>query len=341
MASKMYYTEQEAADLLGVSVEGLAQFVRDQRLQVFKDGDRNMYKGDEVEGLAATSGGGEEVEVELAPVEVELAPVEVELAPVEVELVPTEVEIVPAEDISLGDADPMARTSIDTPETVEDLSLGDADPMARTVMDNVGPDGDAVTLSDADEPRSTGGKEDTVITAEGISIFDEEDLEIETADPMAKTQIAPSLEDQIALDGVGSGSGLLDLTQESDDTSLGAELLDHIDIEEPVEPVAFDSSDQPAAAIQPVTTEVVIDSDNVVEAPDPTAGLFAGILVGCAAVAMLVGAVAIAGITDMVPEYIETLSKKLTMVMVVAVAFALVAGGLGLMLGKATASKRM
>jgi hypothetical protein len=211
--------------------------------------------------------------------------------------------------------------------------------MARTVIDSASNE-DAVTLSDADEPMSTGGKEDTVITAEGISIFDEEDLEIETADPMAKTQIAPSLEDQIALDGVGSGSGLLDLTQESDDTSLGAELLDHIDIE-PAEPVSFDRPDQPAAAIQPVATEVVIDSDSVSEVPDPTAGLFSGILVGCAVVALLIGAVGIAGITDMVPEYIDTLSKKLTMVMVVAVAFALVAGGLGLMLGKATASRRM
>ena len=330
MASKMYYTEQEAADLLGVSVEGLAQFVRDQRLQVFKDGDRNMYKGDEVEGLAPAAGG---AEVELTPA----------AGVAEVELTPAagvaEVELTPVEDVLLGDADPMARTSIDAPESPEDLSLGNADPMARTVIDSASNE-DAVTLSDADEPMSTGGKEDTVITAEGISIFDEEDLEIETADPMAKTQIAPSLEDQIALDGVGSGSGLLDLTQESDDTSLGAELLDHIDIE-PAEPVSFDRPDQPAAAIQPVATEVVIDSDSVSEVPDPTAGLFSGILVGCAVVALLIGAVGIAGITDMVPEYIDTLSKKLTMVMVVAVAFALVAGGLGLMLGKATASRRM
>jgi hypothetical protein len=32
----------------------------------------------------------------------------------------------------------------------------------------------------------------------------------------------------VSLEGVGSGSGLLDLTRESDDTSLGAELLDEI-----------------------------------------------------------------------------------------------------------------
>jgi len=284
MARKMYYTEQEAADMLGVSLDELAQYVRDQRLQVFKDGNKNMYKGQEVEDLAGPGAG--------------------------------EIELSPADD-SLGDADPMARTVMDTPDTV---SLADADSVSGA---------------------GSGGKEDTVITAEGISIFDEEDLEIETADPMAKTQIAPSLEDQIALDGVGSGSGLLDLTQESDDTSLGAELLDHIDIEEPVDPVAFDATEQAAVAIQPVATEYVVDSDNVTEAPDALSGLFAGIMVGCAAVALLVGAVSIAAITDIIPKYITTMDNKLMMVMVVSAAFALVAGGLGLMLGKATASRRI
>jgi hypothetical protein len=293
MARKMYYTEQEAADLLGVSVDGLTPYIQDQRLKVFKDGNKNMFKGGEVEALADGAQGTAETTMDDGPIELSPA----------------------------GDG-----------------SLGDADPMARTVMDS---QADAVTLSDSDAVGPTGGKEDTVITAEGISIFDEEDLEIETADPMAKTQIAPSLEDQIALDGVGSGSGLLDLTQESDDTSLGAELLDHIDIEEPSETVAFDDSDQPAVPLQPVATEYVVDSDDVSEVPDPMAGLFSGILVGCAAVAMLVGAITIAGITDVVPGYIRTLDSKPGMVMGVGFAFALLAGGLGLMLGKASVSRRI
>jgi hypothetical protein len=45
---------------------------------------------------------------------------------------------------------------------------------------------------------------------------------------MAQTAISQGVSDQLNLDGVGSGSGLLDLTRESDDTSLGAELLDEI-----------------------------------------------------------------------------------------------------------------
>src|SRR5207249_6351079 len=60
----------------------------------------------------------------------------------------------------------------------------------------------------------------------GITIFTPE--EAEHADPSAQTNISSGVPDQINLEGVGSGSGLLDLTRESDDTSLGAELLDEI-----------------------------------------------------------------------------------------------------------------
>ncbi len=65
--------------------------------------------------------------------------------------------------------------------------------------------------------------------ATGISVFDAG--EVDEADPMAQTIITEAgigADDDLALESVGSGSGLLDLTRESDDTSLGAELLDEI-----------------------------------------------------------------------------------------------------------------
>ncbi len=66
--------------------------------------------------------------------------------------------------------------------------------------------------------------------ATGISVFDAG--EVDEADPMAATIVTDaggiSDDDDLSLDSVGSGSGLLDLTRESDDTSLGAELLDEI-----------------------------------------------------------------------------------------------------------------
>ena len=61
----------------------------------------------------------------------------------------------------------------------------------------------------------------------GVSVFDAG--EVDDADPMAQTAMTAGIDDEeLALESVGSGSGLLDLTRESDDTSLGAELLDEI-----------------------------------------------------------------------------------------------------------------
>jgi len=68
-------------------------------------------------------------------------------------------------------------------------------------------------------------KEGTVVPSVGISVFDDDELD-EAVDPLAQTQVTDAAD--MGLEGVGSGSGILDLTRESDDTSLGAELLDEI-----------------------------------------------------------------------------------------------------------------
>lgn len=61
----------------------------------------------------------------------------------------------------------------------------------------------------------------------GVSIFDAEDTE--EADPSAVTQITETAADFTAIETLGgSGSGLLDMTQEADDTSLGADLLEGV-----------------------------------------------------------------------------------------------------------------
>ena len=61
----------------------------------------------------------------------------------------------------------------------------------------------------------------------GISIFDTESTE--EGDPSAVTRITPTGgTEPLSLESVGSGSGLLDLTREGDDTSLGADLLEDV-----------------------------------------------------------------------------------------------------------------
>ena len=264
MAKKMYYTAQEAADILGITLDELAKHVRDDKLRVFQDGSERMFKTEEVDALA---GGGEAEE---------------------------EIELAPADQVSLEAAE-------------------------------------------TEEPK---GKEDTVITAEGISIFDDEDLEIEAADPMAKTQITPALEEQMTLEGVGSGSGLLDLTRESDDTSLGAEVLDHIDMEEGLESGIgvgeeasgpYEAAGPPAAAEGPAVYEETIDA---------ASGLFGGMLIGCALVSALIAAVMLAAMQGILPPYLQFMKDQIAVVLGGAVAAIIVFAVIGLLTGMSAAARR-
>ncbi|MFH1573425.1 MAG: helix-turn-helix domain-containing protein [Acidobacteriota bacterium] len=68
-------------------------------------------------------------------------------------------------------------------------------------------------------------KGDTVVSSVGISVFDDDELD-EVVDPLAQTAVSDVA--GLGVEGIGSGSGILDLTRESDDTSLGAELLEEI-----------------------------------------------------------------------------------------------------------------
>lgn len=91
-------------------------------------------------------------------------------------------------------------------------------------------DGDAIPLADsgemislaADDSKSgsgSGAKERS-----GISIFEGED---DSADASAQTLITQS-QGGMAVDPSGSGSGLLDMTKNAEDTSLGAGLLEDV-----------------------------------------------------------------------------------------------------------------
>ena len=84
----------------------------------------------------------------------------------------------------------------------------------------LGLSGSALNLSDSNEGT-------------GMSVFDTDHgdasgpVETVTSDEEG-TRIGETIEDDLSLEAVGSGSGLLDLTRESEDTSLGAELLEEV-----------------------------------------------------------------------------------------------------------------
>jgi hypothetical protein len=213
---------------------------------------------------------------------------------------------------------------------------GDEEEIELSPADSAG----GVDLS-AETGGGEGGKEDTVITSEGISVFDEEDLDVDSADPMAKTQVAPSLEDQQNLENVGTGSGLLDLTRESDDTSLGSEVLGQIDMDDTSSVGVVGSSiaeavSEPEQQQQPAEAAPAPQAA-VAMAPDATAGLFAGFLAGCAALAVVLTAVVMAGMMRVLPGYVEYMKNNMLIVMGVAAVVLLIAAAIGYFVGKPSA----
>lgn len=108
----------------------------------------------------------------------------------------------------------------------------------------------------------------------GISVFDDDELEI-ASDPMGETRISAGVDE---LEAVGSGSGLLDLTQVSDDTSLGAELLDVIS---PSQEAADTETEEPVVE----AAETVEDSGAITATADEEEPAFPTAAVGPAAAA--------------------------------------------------------
>ena len=178
--AKMFYNLKEAAERLNTSEDEVKQLSQEGKLQQFRDGDRLMFKREQVDNVAGDTA----ADAERTVVDDDLDDSNIQLA----------------ED-SRADLDASKTDAIDLEDTSEQTAL---------------PAGDA---------------RDDSATATGVSVFDAD--EIDQADPMAQTQVSESPsagrgeDEDLSLDTAGSGSGLLDLTRESDDTSLGAvELLE-------------------------------------------------------------------------------------------------------------------
>jgi hypothetical protein len=176
----------------------------------------------------------------------------------------------------------------------------------------------------------------------GVSVFDTDHGE-DTGQVVAEA----GDEEELGIDAVGSGSGLLDLTRESDDTSLGAELLEEVyQSEEAVEIPAHASGLFEAAAEKPGGEEVVAAAPGaaplpvLIEAYDGSgSGLGAGLLIG-ALVALvcvaIVGIVGVSGATSVLATKIAASSNSVMMWAGGLLGVTIVLGLIGLFIGKAS-----
>ena len=253
----MFYSLKEAAEKLNKREKEVKELAKQGKLREFRDGSNLLFKIDEVEALMADIGVPVPLEQPIESAEI----VEPEEAP-ELE----QLQKAPEEQTEPEPAEGRA-------EEEEEISLAS----------ETGP-----PVAEAAESELTSA--DTALTGEGISVLGETDRDYQvTDDTMAETTAVPGatgtagttgttgevsleeIEEDINLDTFGSGSGLLDLSLQADDTSLGG-ILDEIYTteggEEGPEPVEPGSAVEMAAEAEQILPEEELTRPQpVMEAP--------------------------------------------------------------------------
>ncbi len=326
--AKQYYSQAEAAAKLEMTEDQIKSMVRDGQLREYRDAGKVHYRVDEVDRLA-TKEGSSIVDLAMESGDIGLADSADAVALADSSVPPAgsgEIPLAGSGEIPLSDSSKFDLVAAGEPDLA-----------------------DSADVSLEGSGSSPSPKEDTKITNVGINVFDDEELQIE-ADPMAETRITEAPE-EIGIGGVGSGSGLMDLTRESDDTSLGAELLDVIsptdssDTEpQPdtavAETVASGSGVEsgmeafavPGAAPSGGPGAVVVAAGPVYYAADPTSPIFTGLMVASVAVLGLVGIVAASAVQGVWPGFLAFLSRGMNLYMYVVgggVVAALIGAGIG------------
>jgi hypothetical protein len=201
-------------------------------------------------------------------------------------------------------------------------------------------------LADSRDPSAMSDSREGIALADsreatGVSVFDT-DHGSEESD---KTSAGEAEEEELALDAVGSGSGLLDLTRESDDTSLGAELLEEVYASEgEVElPAHASGLFEAAAAEKPVDEDRPVQPAGmplIVEVYDGSgSGLGAGLLIGALAALVITAIVAIVGVGGATPMLAEKIAGSSTTILAWGgglLGLTVVLGLVGLFIGKAS-----
>ncbi|MDB5328021.1 MAG: hypothetical protein JWM57_3590, partial [Phycisphaerales bacterium] len=222
MMAKMFYTLDETKAALGKDDDAIKRLTSDGRLREFRDGPRLMYKADQVDTLKN--------ELENGADEIPLGPSDTG-APIG--LVDSRSGSSPV--VSLGDSSSGMSPGAMKEDTAmaADLGLSGSIGLSQSIglaSSQAGSmAGGSLAGSMGGIPSPVGPRGGSGLSGlsgsgsgskGGINILDDD-----SADPAAQTAITPSSD--LGADAMGSGSGLLDLTRESDNTSLGA-VLDEI-----------------------------------------------------------------------------------------------------------------
>jgi hypothetical protein len=170
-------------------------------------------------------------------------------------------------------------------------------------------------------------------SATGISVFDAD----QGGSSSKGSSAFNTSDEELTLDSVGSGSGLLDLTREEDNTSLGAaELLEEVGVQGGGTDI-FAQAGSDSAGSGMNLEEQAFAMIPMEEYDGPGDGLTGGVMLGVFAVLIVGLVVAVTAMSGQVAQLTASLASNLVMYAGVMVVACLVLGGIGMVIGKSRA----
>ncbi len=312
--AKMFYSAAEAAQKLSTTEDGVKDLVKEGKLREFRDAGSVNYKVDEVDSMAAAQSASAGGS-----------------------------SIVSA----LGDSSGGSGAEIIL-EPADDSSIelaGGSDILSLDEMESGAGSTSAGTTAGQQKKKG-----DSVVASVGVNVFDDDDLD-EDVDPLAQTAVTDMA--GLGLEGSGAGSGIMDLTRESDDTSLGQELLDEIYTDEAggdqvdetkagIETEgATDAADELEVKAAPVGAPAVADaaaSVASVATGDPAASSLTALMVVAVFVMWLAGLGAASLVRGITPSLLQWVYSKLMVAALGALVVAILAAAITFFIAKRSKS---
>ncbi len=262
----MFYSLKETAEKLGKTEDEVKQLAEDGKLREFRDGSNLLFKIEEVNalleenpemgidlGLEPEEGGastqellglepvGEEPTDESVEAEADFGLEEEPVAmdeTADLELAP---EAEATSELDLSEDFTEEETTEETTEETgeEDFMIGLADEEKEPAA-TASEEASEISLAPESGILDTDSDitdMDTALTGQGVDVLGASDADYDVSDDSLAETVGPAgtsteasleeIEDDVNLDSFGSGSGLLDLSLQADDTSLGG-ILDEI-----------------------------------------------------------------------------------------------------------------
>jgi hypothetical protein len=255
----MFYTLQEVIEKLAKTETEIKALVREGKLREFRDGAKQLYKVEDVEALGATPKGDTAVLDDSLQLSIDETG-EVSLAPEELDVLMSKDDGKNESKFKLDETgELLADEVLDKPEKSGLEAIAKADTKtSQPPQQETAPDAASTDIFAEPPEKQKTTDEDTKISlsSDSINVLGESDTEFKISeDTSGETKLVEKgpksldgkgkdemsmarLDEDVNLEGVsGSGSGLLDLSLQADDTSLGA-VLDDIYPESPAAPAA-------------------------------------------------------------------------------------------------------